>query len=212
MNGSCGLNRNIVSIMQRSLHEVFRDYISKTIMSVHLWSVWRVAEIAIPKYISLVNWLFWAEASWETADSGRGFSELPFSAWRQILPKELYCHRSLFRAFHQSGKNDTSQEKKLEIHTTHKLSQTIMLPIYSPKDPFVFPKNHFPSKSPILWPPDVKSQLFTKDPDAGKDWRQKEKGPTEDEIDGWHHWLNGHEFEQAPGDREGQGSLVCCSP
>ena len=51
-----------------------------------------------------------------------------------------------------------------------------------------------------------------KDPDAGKDWRREEKGTTEDEMVGWHHWLNGHEFEQASGDGEGQGSLVCCSP
>ena len=51
-------------------------------------------------------------------------------------------------------------------------------------------------EAPILWPPDVKSQLLRKDPDAGKDWRQKEKGMTEDEMAGWHHSLNGHEFEQ----------------
>ena len=50
----------------------------------------------------------------------------------------------------------------------------------------------------ILWPPDVKNWLIGKDPDAGKDWRQEEKGMTEDEIVGWHHWLDGHEFEQAP--------------
>ena len=64
----------------------------------------------------------------------------------------------------------------------------------------------------ILWPPDVKNWLIGKDPDAGKDWRQKEKGKTEDEMVGWHHCLNGHEFKQAPGDGKGQGSLVCCSP
>ena len=64
---------------------------------------------------------------------------------------------------------------------------------------------------PILWSP-AKSWLIRKDPDAGKDWRQKEKGITEDEMVGWHHRLNGHEFEQAPGDGEGQGSLACCSP
>ena len=64
----------------------------------------------------------------------------------------------------------------------------------------------------ILWPPDVKSWLIGKDPDAGKDWRQKEKGMTEDEMVGWHHWLNGHQFEQTPGNSEGQGSLECCSP
>ena len=66
--------------------------------------------------------------------------------------------------------------------------------------------------APILWPPEAKSQLIGKDPDAGKDWGQEEKGMTEDEMIGWHHQLNGHEFEQAPGDSEGQGSLVCCSP
>ena len=51
-----------------------------------------------------------------------------------------------------------------------------------------------------------------KDPDAGKDWRQAEKGMTEDEMVGWHHQLNGHEFEEALGNGEGQGSLACCSP
>ena len=61
-----------------------------------------------------------------------------------------------------------------------------------------------------LWPP-FKCQLIGKDPDVGKEWRQEEKGMTEDEMTGWHHWLNGQEFEQAPGDAEGQGSLVCCS-
>ena len=64
---------------------------------------------------------------------------------------------------------------------------------------------------PILWPPDAKNWLIGKDPDPGKDWGQ-EKEATEFEMVGWYHWLNGHEFEQTPGDSEGQGSLVCCSP
>ena len=63
-----------------------------------------------------------------------------------------------------------------------------------------------------LWPPVAKSWLIGKDPDAGKDQRQEKKGTTEDEMVGWHHWLDGHEFEQAPEDGDGQGSLVCCSP
>ena len=67
-------------------------------------------------------------------------------------------------------------------------------------------------EAPILWPPDVKRQFTGKDPDAGKDWRQEEKGTTEDEKVEWHHWLNGYEFEQTPGDSERQGSLGCCSP
>ena len=63
-----------------------------------------------------------------------------------------------------------------------------------------------------LWPPDAKSQLTGEDPDAGNDWRWEEKGTTEDAIVGWYYWLNGHEFEQALGDSEGQGRLACCSP
>ena len=66
------------------------------------------------------------------------------------------------------------------------------------------------AETPILWTPDVKSWLIWKDPDVVKDWR-REKGMTENEMVGWHHRLNGHEFEQIPGDSEGQGSLVCCS-
>ena len=68
------------------------------------------------------------------------------------------------------------------------------------------------AETPVLWPPDVKNWLTGKDPDAGKDWRQEEKGTTEDEMVGWHHWLNRHEFEQAPGVGDGQGSQECCGP
>ena len=68
------------------------------------------------------------------------------------------------------------------------------------------------AEAPILWPPDVKKWLIGKDPDAGKNWRQEEKGTTENEMVGWHHQLDGHEFEQAPRVNDGQGSLACCSP
>ena len=68
------------------------------------------------------------------------------------------------------------------------------------------------AEAPMLWPVDGKNWLTGKDPDAGKDWRWEEKGMTEDEMVGWHHWLDGHEFEQAPGVGYGQGYLVCCSP
>ena len=68
------------------------------------------------------------------------------------------------------------------------------------------------AKVPILWPLGVKSWLIRNDPGPGKDRRQEEKGTTEDKIVEWHHWLNGHEFEQAPRDGEGQGSLAWCSP
>ena len=67
------------------------------------------------------------------------------------------------------------------------------------------------AEAPILLPPDAKTQLIGKDPDAGKDWKQEEKGMTEDKMVRLFHWLNGREFEQAPGVGKGQGSLVCCS-
>ena len=73
--------------------------------------------------------------------------------------------------------------------------------------------NHVPQTATQAdWPPDVKSWLMWRDPDAGKEWRQEEKGMTEDEMVGWHHWLSGHEFEQALTLGDGQGGLVCCTP
>ena len=68
------------------------------------------------------------------------------------------------------------------------------------------------AETPILWPPDAKSWLIGKDPDAGRDWGQQEKGTTKDEMTGWHHWLDGHELGWTPGVGDGQGSLACCSP
>ena len=65
------------------------------------------------------------------------------------------------------------------------------------------------AEAPIHWPPNAKSCLTEKDPDAGKEWGQEEKGMSEDEMVGWPHRLNGRKFEQAPGDGEGQGSLEC---
>ena len=67
-------------------------------------------------------------------------------------------------------------------------------------------------EAPILWPPDAKSWLTRKDPDAGEDWRQEEKRAAEDEMVGWYQRLNGHEFAQTPGDGKAQGSLLCCNP
>ena len=94
-------------------------------------------------------------------------------------------------------------------------------PLDSKEIKTVNPKGHQPwiyierteaeAEAPILRPPDTKSWLIGKDPDAGKDWGQEEKGMTEDEMVGWHHRLNGHGFEQTPGDSEGQESQACCS-
>ena len=106
---------------------------------------------------------------------------------------ELWCWRRLFRV----------------PWTARRSHQSILKEI----NPLIFiGRTDAKVEAPILWPPDVKSWLIRKDPDAEKDWRQEEKGMTEDEMVGWHHWLNGYEFEQALGDGAGQGSLAYCSP
>ena len=110
--------------------------------------------------------------------------------WR-IDAFELWCQRRLLR-----------------VPWTAKRSNQSILKDISPE----YNTGRTDAEAPILWPPDWKNWLIWKDPDAGKDWRQEENGTTQDEMVGWHHQLNGHEFEQAPGDGEGQQSLVRCSP
>ena len=73
-----------------------------------------------------------------------------------------------------------------------------------------FGRNDAKAETPVLWPPHAKSWLIGKDPDAGRGWRQEEKGTTEDEMAGWHHWLDGPESEWTPGVGDGQGGLACC--
>ena len=80
---------------------------------------------------------------------------------------------------------------------------------YQPWD--FFGKNDAKAETPVLWPPHAKSWLSGKDSDAGRDWGQEEKGTTEDEMAGWHHWLDGHDSEWTPGDGDGQGGLACCN-
>ena len=101
-------------------------------------------------------------------------------------------------------------EKTLESPLSCKKTKPVSL---KGNQPWIFIEStDVEAEAPILWPPDMKSQLIGKDPDDGKDWRWEAKGMTEDEMVGWHHQLNGHQFEQALGDGEGQGSLACCSP
>ena len=84
-------------------------------------------------------------------------------------------------------------------------------PVHSEDQPWdFFGKNDAKAETPVLWPPHAKSWLIGKDPDAGRDWGQEEKGLTEDEMAGWHHRLDGPEFEWTPGVGDGRGGLACC--
>ena len=105
--------------------------------------------------------------------------------WR-IDAFEPWCWRRLLRVLYTAQRSDQSILKEIS-------------PEYS-------------LEGLMLKPPDVKNWLTGKDPDVEEDWRQEETGTTEDEMVGWHHWLDGHEFEQAPRVGDGQGSLACCSP
>ena len=101
------------------------------------------------------------------------------------------------------------------------LEKTLESPLDCKEIKSVYPKGNQPwiftgrtgakAEAPIVWPPDVSSQLTGKDPEAGKGWGQEEKGKAENEMVGWHHRLNGYEFQQILGYSEGQGSLACCS-
>ena len=101
------------------------------------------------------------------------------------------------------------------------LEKTLESPLYCKEIQPVHPKGEqswvfiggtaVEAETPVLWPPHVKSGFIGKDPDAGRDWGQEEEGMTEDEMAGWHHRLDGHEFVSAPGDGDGQGGLACCN-
>ena len=93
------------------------------------------------------------------------------------------------------------------------LRVTEIQPVHSKGDQswVFFGRSDAKAETPVLWPPHAKSWLIGKDSDAGRDWRQEEKGTTEDETAGWHHQLDGHEFWWTPGVGDGQGGLVCRS-
>ena len=110
---------------------------------------------------------------------------------RRIDAFELWCWRRLLRVPWTARRSNQSTLKEISSGCS---LEGLMLKL----------------KLQYFWPPDAKSWLIWKDPDVGKDWRQEEKGMTEDEMAGWHHRLDGHEFEWTPGVGDGQGGLVWC--
>ena len=119
-----------------------------------------------------------------------------------MFKSELWCWRRLLRILWTARRSNQSILKEISPEYSLEYSIPMMLKLKL---------TDAEAETQKLWPPDVKNWLIGKDPDAGKDWRQEKKGTTEDEMVGWHHWLDGHEFEQAPGVGDGQGNLACCS-
>ena len=116
--------------------------------------------------------------------------------WRKLTPKN-WCFWTVVL------------EKTLESPLDCKEIQPVHSEGDQPWD--FFEGNDAKAETPVLWPPHAKSWLIGKDSDAGRDWGQEEKGMTEDEMAGWHHWLDGREFEWTPGVGDGQGGLACCN-
>ena len=115
--------------------------------------------------------------------------------WRRLSTKELM----LLNCGVGKGSWESLNCKEIQpIHSTGDQSWVF------------FGRNDAKAETPVLWPPLVKSWLIGKDSDAGRDWGQEEKGTTGDEMAGWHHRLDGREFEWTPGDGDGQGGLACC--
>ena len=169
---------------------------------------------------SLQPWKFKMIVPWKES-----FDELSVLQSRNItLPRKVHIIKAMvFPVVIYRGESWTLDKAECwRIDTLESWCwRKLLSPLDSKETKPVNPKGNQPwvvtrrtggeAEAPILWPPAVKSQISGKDPDAGKDWGQEEKGATEDEMVGLHHRLNGRKFEQTLGDSEGQGSLMCCS-
>ena len=133
------------------------------------------------------------------SSQGYGFSSSHVWMW------ELDCEESW------APKNWCFWTVVLERTLENPLDCKEIQPVHSEDQPWdFFGKNDAKAETPVLWPPHAKSWLIGEDSDAGRDWGQDEKGMTEDEMAGWHHWLDGRESQWTPGVGDGQGGLACC--
>ena len=168
-------------------HEIKRCLLLGRKALINLDSILKSRNITLPTKIHLVKAMVFPAVMY-----GYESQTIKKAEHRRIDAFELWCWKRLLRV----------------PWTARRSNQSILREI----NPNIHWKDWCWSWNSILWPPDVKNWLIGKDPDAGKNWGQKEKGTTEDEMVGWHHWLDGLEFEQAQGVGDKQGSLVCCSP
>ena len=144
----------------------------------------------------------------------RSLQKCKGSSLRPLLPPYYFPYRNL-HFLQPFFKWCGLQAPLLSSHSLFQLALDCkeIQPVHSKGDQswVFFGRTDAKAETPVLWPPNAKSWLIGKDSDAGRDWGQEEKGKTEDEMAGWHHRLDGREFEWTPGVGDGQGSLVCCN-
>ena len=164
-------------------HEIKRCLLLGRKVMTNLDNILKRRDVILPTKVHLVKAMFFPVVMYGC----ESWTVKKVEHWR-IDAFELWCWRRLLRVPWTARKSN------------HKRDQS-----------WVFiGRTDAEAETPVLWPPHAKSWLIGKDPDAGRDWGQEEKGTTEDEMAGWHHRLNGHEFEWTPGVGDGQGGLVCC--
>ena len=174
-------------------HEIKRRLLLGREVMLNLDSILKSRGITLPTKVPLVKAMVFLVVMY-----GYESWTIKKAECQRIDAFELWCWRGLLRVSWTARRSNQSILKKISPeYSLEGLMLKLILQYF----------NTFP----ILFP-GVKNWLMGKDPDAGKDWRQEEKEKTEDEMVGWHHRLNGHKFEQAPGVGDGQGGLVCCSP
>ena len=169
-------------------HEIKRRLVLGKIAMTNLDSILKSRDITLPIKFCLIKAMVFPAVMY-----GRESWTIKKAESQRIDAFELWCWRRLLRVPWTARRSNQSILKKNQC--------------------WIFiERTDVEAEAPVLWPPDVNNWLIRKDPDAGKYWSHEEKRMTEDEMVGWHHWLDGPESEQAPRVGDGQGSLACCSP
>ena len=166
-------------------HEIKRRLLLGRKVMTNLDSIFKSRDISLPTKVHLVKAMVFPVVMYGCElDCEEGWEPKNWCFWTVVLEKTL----------------ESALDCK-EIQPVHSEGDQ---PLH------FFGRNDAKAETPVLWPPYVKSWLIGKDPDVGRDWGQEENGMTEDEMAGWHHWLNGYESEWTPGVGDGQGGLACC--
>ena len=160
-------------------HEIKRRLVLGRKVMTNLDSIFKSRDITVPTKVRLVKAIVFPVVMY-----GCESWTIKKAEHQRIDAFELWCWRRLLRVPWTARRSNQSILRKSVLN--------------------IYQKDWCWSWNSILWPPDVKNWLIWKDPDAEKDWRREEKGMTENEMVGWHHWLNGHEFEQTPGVGDGR--------